>query len=165
MKFEDMQFVIGKTVEETTGISKVDFDHRFSSDCSTLSADGYSCTHDLPDGRHLCCGRDNRVHAIIEADDPEQDQEERRKTRLKEIMAQLSVYEQELRDYVMDDMEKAEEVTARLGLRFDDYVEQDDGTEEGVIYPENASPELDAAVHNLWEAQMSIAEELKNYGR
>ena len=81
---------------------------------------------------------------------------------LSNIRDTLAVLEQTLRGFVMDDMDRAEDECAKLGYGFDDFVEQDDGTEVGVVYAENASPALDAAVHNLWEAQMNIDEELAN---
>lgn len=84
----------------------------------------------------------------------------RRKKRLEELRAQLSVFEQELREYVMDDCDDAEEEVARCGGRFDDYAEQDDGTSVGIVYSENASPALDAAVSNLFEAWLNISDEL-----
>lgn len=78
--------------------------------------------------------------------------------RLHEINRALSDFEQELREMVNDDQTDAERLHDENGWPFDDFTEDDNGNQVGIIYPENASPDLDAAVSCLWEAQMCIAE-------
>lgn len=60
----------------------------------------------------------------------------------------LVALEEELADEMMDEMEKAEDdiIHNRTVARFDDYVTDDEtGEKRGIVYPENAAPELDAA--------------------
>ena len=44
---------------------------------------------------------------------------------------------------LVDAMDAADEAHINTGMRFDDYVEQDDGTKVGVLYAEHSAPELD----------------------
>lgn len=75
---------------------------------------------------------------------------------LKDILEDIGKLEMELRDILVDKVDAAEEVNARLGGRWDDMVEQEDGTEVGVLYFENVAPHIDMAVHNLFEAGQEL---------
>jgi hypothetical protein len=66
--------------------------------------------------------------------------------------------EEELTDAMVDKMEEAEEAikSGESDARFDDYVEDDDGHKRGIVYPENAAPELDHARQLVGEAVTAL---------
>lgn len=70
----------------------------------------------------------------------------------------IVLLEEELTDAMMDKMEEAEEAikNGTSDARFDDYVEDDDGHKRGIVYPENASPELDHARQLVGEAVVAL---------
>lgn len=66
--------------------------------------------------------------------------------------------EEDLTDAMMDKMEEAEEAikNGSSDARFDDYTEDDDGHKRGIVYPENAAPELDHARQLVGEAVTAL---------
>lgn len=73
-----------------------------------------------------------------------------RANRLEQIRSQLSEIMDDLRDMLVDDMENAE-AAVKLGFgHYDDYVDTEEG-KRGIVYPENASPDIDAAIMLLDE--------------
>ena len=81
------------------------------------------------------------------------------KATLKVVAVFLDVCEEELRDIMLDEMDRAEEIAARQGSwAFDEIL--DDG--QGIIYAENVNSDLDMAIHNVHEAWASLQEAIKN---
>ena len=60
-----------------------------------------------------------------------------------------------------DVVEKVEEEVRKSDGRFDDYAEQDDGTKPGILFWENACPELDSARSMIQDAYAAITDFLE----
>ena len=77
---------------------------------------------------------------------------------LERMFYDLINMEQVLGSAIMDAQEKAEDQCKKEGGRFDDFSEQEDGTEQGIVYPENAAPELDCVRTYVVDAYEALQE-------
>jgi len=77
-----------------------------------------------------------------------------------EILLAIWNLDDTLRCCMSDAMEAAEAEVEKGNGRYDDYSEQDDGTKIGIVYAENAAPEIDMAIHFVGEASAAFAESM-----
>jgi hypothetical protein len=71
---------------------------------------------------------------------------------LSRLLGELQVIEESLASEIMDDQTKAEaDVSKGIG-HYDDYGRDEGDARYGIVYPENASPDLDCARTQIQEA-------------
>jgi hypothetical protein len=112
---------------------------------------------DSKTGSQVACGEeDHRGQARHEAF------EARRKMpdlpALERVYYDLLDIEQKLGSEIMDAQEREEDRCERYDLAYDDFAEQDDGTMQGIVYPENAAPELDSVRTHVMDAYQALEE-------
>jgi len=78
---------------------------------------------------------------------------------VRDVMEELDDIQQELASMIMDAQDDAEVECKERNLAFDDFTTDPDGTIRGIVYPENACPELDLArtlVQDAWTTLSTI---------
>lgn len=80
---------------------------------------------------------------------------------IEKMIATLEALDSNLMCEICDEQAYAEWQVEEQGLTYDDFTEDEDGNEVGIVYPENAAPDLDGARTAVSEAVDFLREYLE----